>query len=71
MIYIGIDTGTNTGYAEWDSKKGRLLEVDSLPIHKAMERVKPMRIKKRLLAKSWFVSGWKIRGKETGSALKE
>lgn len=40
MIYIGIDTGTNTGYAEWDSKKGRLLEVDSLPIHKAMERVK-------------------------------
>ena len=31
MIYIGIDTGTNTGYAEWDSKKGRLLEVDSLP----------------------------------------
>lgn len=40
MIYIGIDTGVHTGFAVWDNKQGRLLAVESLPIHKAMERVK-------------------------------
>lgn len=40
MIYIGIDTGTHTGYAVWDSKKRKLLEVTSLSIHKAMDSVK-------------------------------
>lgn len=40
MIYVGVDTGVNTGFSEWDSKKRCLLSVCSLPIHKAMERVK-------------------------------
>lgn len=40
MIYVGVDTGVNTGFSEWDSKKRCLLSVCSLPIHKAMDRVK-------------------------------
>lgn len=42
MIYVGIDTGVNTGFSEWDSKKRRLLSVCSLPIHKAMDKVKEL-----------------------------
>lgn len=40
MIYVGVDTGVNTGFSEWDSQKRCLLSVCSLPIHKAMYRVK-------------------------------
>lgn len=40
MIYVGVDTGVNTGFSEWDSQKRCLLSVCSLPIHKAMDRVK-------------------------------
>lgn len=39
MIHIGIDTGTNTGFAVWDSEKRQLLEIATLTITKAMERV--------------------------------
>lgn len=42
MIYVGVDTGVNTGFSEWDSKKQCLLSVCSLPIHKAMDRVKEL-----------------------------
>lgn len=40
MIWIGIDTGTHTGLAVWDDIKNKLLEVDTLPIHKALDKVK-------------------------------
>lgn len=40
MIYIGIDTGTNTGIAVWDSRGKALLQVETMKIHKAMEVVK-------------------------------
>lgn len=40
MIYVGIDTGTHTGYAEWNAKEKRFLSVDSVKIHQAMERIK-------------------------------
>lgn len=40
MIYIGIDTGTETGVAIWDGKRHALVDVFSSPIHKAMETVK-------------------------------
>ena len=39
MICIGIDTGVNTGFAVWDSKRRSLLMVTSLPIHRAMSCV--------------------------------
>lgn len=40
MIYIGIDTGVNTGFAVLDNRKRSLLQVSSLSIHEAMERVR-------------------------------
>ncbi len=45
MIYIGIDTGVNTGVALWDNRKRSLELVTSMPIHKAMEVVKLHQVK--------------------------
>lgn len=39
MIYIGIDTGTDTGLAVWDTRAQRLTDVRTLKIHQAMEMV--------------------------------
>lgn len=38
-IVIGIDPGTITGIAVWDVEKKKLLQVTSLPIHRAFEDV--------------------------------
>ena len=40
MIYIGIDPGTHTGLAIWDSREGEFLSLETLPIHRALEAVK-------------------------------
>lgn len=40
MIYIGIDPGTHTGVAVWDSREGKFLSLETLPIHRALEKVK-------------------------------
>lgn len=37
--FIGIDTGTNTGFAVWSRPDKKLLEVSTLLIHEAMEKV--------------------------------
>lgn len=37
MILIGLDPGTHTGYAEMES--GKLVAVETLKIHKAMDRL--------------------------------
>lgn len=39
MIYIGIDPGTHTGVAVWDSKEGKFLTLETMPIHIALTRV--------------------------------
>lgn len=39
MIYVGIDTGTHTGFAVWDGCSKRFVSVDALPIHEALLRV--------------------------------
>ena len=38
-IIIGIDPGTLTGIAVWDADKQSLLLVESMPIHKALDKV--------------------------------
>lgn len=42
MIYIGIDPGTHTGLAIWDSRKGAFLSLVTLPIHRALQVVQYM-----------------------------
>lgn len=39
MIYIGIDTGTHTGFAIWDSELQNFRCIQTLKIHQAMEQV--------------------------------
>lgn len=39
MICIGIDPGTHTGVAVWDSREGKFLSLETLPIHIALTRV--------------------------------
>lgn len=36
MIYIGIDPGTHTGVAVWDSRESKFLSLETLPIHRAL-----------------------------------
>lgn len=38
-LFIGIDPGTRTGFASWDSQAQCFLAMDTLSIHKAMQRV--------------------------------
>lgn len=38
-LYIGIDPGKNTGFAVYDPELCRLVAVETLLIHQAMERV--------------------------------
>jgi len=38
-LLIGIDTGTNTGFASYSPISRKLLSVETLLIHEAMERV--------------------------------
>ena len=39
MLYIGIDTGTHTGFAVWDTDKQELLEVCTYKLHQALFKV--------------------------------
>lgn len=39
MICIGIDPGTHTGFAVWDTREGRFLSLETLPIHQALVKV--------------------------------
>ena len=39
MICIGIDPGTHTGVAVWDTREGSFLFLATMPIHRAMSLV--------------------------------
>lgn len=39
MILIGIDPGTHTGYAVWDTHKRSLLRVETMVISRALQAV--------------------------------
>lgn len=38
-IYIGIDTGSNTGIAIWSQEENKLIHVETVKIHRAMKIV--------------------------------
>lgn len=40
MIYIGIDPGKHTGIAVWDTESKKLIDVDTLLIHQALDKVR-------------------------------
>ena len=39
MICIGIDPGTHTGVAVWDTREGRFLSLETMLIHQAISKV--------------------------------
>lgn len=39
MVWIGIDPGTETGFAVWDDSKRTLIDCRTLKIHQAMKEV--------------------------------
>lgn len=39
MIYIGIDTGVNTGFAVWDTTARSFLQIETVPLHRALWEV--------------------------------
>lgn len=39
MIYIGIDTGTHTGVAVWDSRERKFLDIKTMMLHQALQYV--------------------------------
>ena len=39
MICIGIDPGTHTGVAVWDTREGKFLFLATMPIHRAISKV--------------------------------
>lgn len=39
MIFIGIDTGTHTGVAVWDSEEKQFLDIKTLMLHQALQLV--------------------------------
>ena len=40
MIYIGIDPGTHTGLAAWDTKTQAFTEICTLQLHRALDKVR-------------------------------
>lgn len=42
MIHIGIDTGTHTGFAVWDSEAKAFVEIRCYSITQALRRVKEL-----------------------------
>ena len=39
MIFIGIDTGTHTGIAVWDSEEKQFLDIKTMMLHQALQFV--------------------------------
>lgn len=39
MLYCGIDTGTHTGFAVWDSELRMFRSLETIPLHRALFRV--------------------------------
>ena len=53
MIYIGIDPGTHTGVAVWDTREGKFLSLETLLIHRAMT----------------FILTWSLKAEDTGQEI--
>ena len=60
-LFVGLDTGTHTGFAVWDKGKKQLIELSTLKIHRAMERVRELSVSDDIIVyfedarlRTWF-----------------
>lgn len=61
MLCVGLDTGVHTGFAVWDKGKKQLIELSTLKIHRAMERVRELSVSDEIVVyfedarlRTWF-----------------
>ena len=73
---IGIDPGTNTGFAVWNVKEQRLEVVTSMKIHQAMEDIKQSSYQNNILVifedarkRKWFGNSGREQLQGAGSML--
>lgn len=66
MLYIGIDAGVNTGVAVWDDKQRKLLSVESMQLHQALEKVQALHLAGKICViiedarlRTWYGNDWK------------
>ena len=57
-LFIGIDTGVNTGLAIWDKRNKKLLRVSCVKIHDAMEVVRDFKSTARIRVEDARLRKW-------------
>lgn len=62
-LLIGIDTGTNTGFAVYHPGTKKLLVVETVPIHKAMEQVTDLHMQSKRRIKVRFEDARQVKFK--------
>ena len=76
---IGIDTGVNTGVAVWDCDRKKLIEVISLPIHRAINFIAVEFLKDKSIhvrvedarKRKWFGKGGREKLQGAGSIKRD
>lgn len=65
QFYVGIDIGTNTGYAVYDSHLKKFISIQTLKIHEAMEQVLLLakENENRIMVRFENVKSWRPFGK--------
>lgn len=62
-LLIGIDTGVNTGFAVYHPGTKKLIIVETVPIHKAMEQVTDLHLKSKRNIKVRFEDARQVKFK--------
>lgn len=75
---IGIDTGVNTGWAMWDKKVRKLVRVDCLMLHEALEQLGELHKVHKIFVRfedarlrKWFGKSGKERWQGAGSVKRD
>lgn len=55
MIQIGIDPGTHTGFAVWDDREQKFIEMETMSIHRAIAAVMEYRYKTQVMHEELMV----------------
>ena len=76
-IYIGIDTGVNTGWAAWSKEERRFFKIETIMIHEAILRIDNLKTHYSLLVRiedarlrKWFKGG-KEKAQGVGSVKRD
>ena len=77
MIYIGIDVGTHTGVAVWDSKERALVSLQTMPIHRALDFVRNYKAEELMVVvedarlRKWYGTNAEAKKQGAGSVKRD